>query len=139
MPNLYRQLAGAWTMPDGHSFTGLYSGGGPNGLAEYRNQPSQEGVFGLGPLPTGTYAIGEALERGPGHTGSFVLPLMPDAETRAKIIALGRGPDSFFCHGDNVLMNHSVMVQFETAVFAGRVAFGSLFSNSPMISSTLQM
>lgn len=101
----YDVLEGQFTFPDGTTSGGCYSGGGTGGLAEYRNNSALESVFGLGPIPTGLYGLRRAMLVGPGHTGVFVIPLTPDAPTRAKITSYGRGPDSFLNHGDNPQAN----------------------------------
>ena len=76
------------------------AGVGYSGFEAGLNDPASEGIPDVGPIPAGNYTFGAVLPIGPGHTGVFVIPLVPDTLTRAKIIILGRGPDSFFCHGD---------------------------------------
>jgi hypothetical protein len=90
----YSQSKGLYTFPDG-SVSPSYSGFGA-GL----NNPAMENAPDVGPIPQGVYDHGAPLAVGPGHTGEYVIPLIPDAATRARIIAMGRGPDSFFNHGD---------------------------------------
>lgn len=90
----YSQSKGLYTFPDG-STAPSYSGFG-DGI----NNPAMEGIADVGPIPQGVYDHGAPLAVGPGHTGAYVIPLTPDAETRSRIIAMGRGPDSFFNHGD---------------------------------------
>jgi|SRR5579885_106256 len=93
----YDRKAGIWSLdgPDPIVLPDCYAG---NGV--YRNDPAAEGVKDHGPLPGGVYTIGE-LEAQHGTLGRDVFRLIPDDETRARIIALGRGPDSFYCHGRN--------------------------------------
>ena len=65
-----------------------------------KNNPAMENVKGVGPLPCGNYTGVEL--RDPHQTvGSYAIRLEPDNETRARIVAYGRNPDSFFMHGDS--------------------------------------
>lgn len=79
-----------------------------------KNNPAMEGVKGIGPLPRGHYKAVELFEHHP-TVGRYALRLEPDAETRTRIIAYGRDPDSFFCHGDSNehpgLASHGCIVQ----------------------------
>jgi hypothetical protein len=75
-------------------FHGGYSGNGP-GL----NNPSEEAVQGVGPLPEGRYRIaGIAADN---HTGPFSLLLQPEAGTEMH------GRAGFRIHGDNSKGNFS--------------------------------
>jgi hypothetical protein len=74
------------------------------------------GVVDAGPIPAGIYNAGKVLPLGPGKTGKNVIPLVPDAATRARIVGLGRDPDSFYCHGDNPAKNHTAS---EGCIIAG--------------------
>lgn len=87
---------GKWYLNNGTLFDTGYAGHGV-GL----NNPDAVGVKGVGPAPPGVYDAVEMIEHHP-HLGWYVLRLEPDAETRAYIVSLGRDPDSFFCHGDEV-------------------------------------
>jgi hypothetical protein len=80
---------------DGEMIATGYSGIGP-GL----NNPSDENVPFQGPLPKGTYDIGQLMADG-GHMGPFVLPLNPWAVNNMF------GRSGFFIHGDNTQANHS--------------------------------
>ena len=87
--------------------TGKLSTGSPavahscySGYEAGLNNPAMEGHLGVGPIPRGNWTFGEALQHGPGHTGLYVLPIVPDAPTRERVKALGRDPDSFYLHGD---------------------------------------
>lgn len=64
------------------------------------NDPDKTWVKNHGPLPTGTYAIGAAIDQ-PYGVGEFALPLTPDPSN----VMWDRG--SFFVHGDNPAMNHT--------------------------------
>jgi hypothetical protein len=64
------------------------------------NNPADEDVRAVGPLPCGLYTIGPA--RNPiDHLGPIALPLMP-AVTNEMF-----GRSAFFIHGDNAAGNHS--------------------------------
>jgi len=65
------------------------------GIAPGLNDPSQQSVPFVGPLPQGTYNIGAAVQDG-GHMGPFVLPLTPWANNNM----FGRA--GFFIHGDKI-------------------------------------
>ncbi len=75
-----------------------------SGHEQYANCPADEGLKGLGPIPCGRYAMVELLTNT--HMGPVAIRLRPDAETRARIIALGRDPDSFFIHDDTAKHDH---------------------------------
>lgn len=92
--NQFSQSAGTFLTVIGQSYK-AYAGHGDG-----KNNPAMEGVRGVGPLPRGKYRASEMFENHP-HVGQFALHLTPDDETRARIVALGRDPDSFFCHGDS--------------------------------------
>lgn len=78
------------------------------------NNPDMEGVKGIGPLPKGFYFPEELFEEHP-TVGKYAIRLRPDDETRAKILAYGRDPDSFFMHGDSKehpgLASHGCIVE----------------------------
>lgn len=103
----YKQSSGELSR-DGIAAGTCYSGSG-SGL----NNPAMESVRGVpgqidaGPIPAGSYNLGKVLALGPGNTGKYVVPVVPDAKTRARIVGLGRDPDSFYCHGDNPAENHT--------------------------------
>ena len=79
-----------------------------------RNNPSMEGIKGIGPLPHGRYTGVRLYEEHP-TLGNYAIQLEPDEETRKLILSYGRNPDSFFCHGDSVehpgLASHGCIVQ----------------------------
>ncbi|SRR5208337_683359 len=81
---------------DGIVFGSGYSGHGPG-----KNNPAMEGAPEVGPIPCGDYEICGPPFTSP-KTGQYVLRLRPDAPTRARIITLGRNPDSFEWHGDSI-------------------------------------
>lgn len=78
----------------------LITSGAYSGYQFGLNNPIAQDDPDIGPIPEGTYKWGKLLAVGPGHTGTNVLPIEPDEATRAAILAIGRGPDSFFGHGD---------------------------------------
>jgi hypothetical protein len=65
-----------------------------------KNNPAMENVKGIGPLPAGRYKAVELIEVHP-KLGKYVIHLVPDEDTRKKIVGYGRNPDSFFEHGDS--------------------------------------
>jgi hypothetical protein len=71
-----------------------YSGHGP-GL----NNPAQENVKGVGPLPRGLWRLGAWSDHP--HLGPIVSALKPIKLTASY------GRSDFFIHGDNALMNHT--------------------------------
>jgi hypothetical protein len=81
---------------------GIGYAGGDCGLAPYGiNNPAYEGVADVGPLPCGNYFADYMVAQHP-KLGAFAVHLAPDDATRARIIAYGRDPDSFFWHGDSI-------------------------------------
>lgn len=84
----YSQSSGVLIGPDGHAFSGLYSGHGP-GL----NNPAEQATKDIGPIPVGTWSIGNPVHDD--DTGPLSLPLTPIGTTNA----LGR--DGFRVHGDS--------------------------------------
>jgi len=76
-----------------------------SGYGEYANQPVYEGLADLGPIPRGQYMMtGIELNT---HLGPIAIILAPDPGTRRYIEILGRDPDSFRIHADNVKHNHT--------------------------------
>ena len=82
------------------SLDGVFKGLGYSGHGPGFDNPSNESVLGVGPLPVGEYKIGDWEEH---HKilGPCVAPLIPDS----KNIMFGRS--GFFIHGDNQKMNHT--------------------------------
>ena len=76
---------------------GLVIGQGYSGFGADKNQPNDESVKDLGPIPTGTYLIGspECLDT-PGPHGPYVLRLTP-APNNAM-----HDRDGFLIHGDSL-------------------------------------
>src|SRR5271165_1598654 len=69
-----------------------YSGGNEGKNPEGKNNPSMDGVKGVGPLPKGVYTLGTPVQQS--HLGPFAIPLVPDPANDMK----GRG--DFYVHGD---------------------------------------
>lgn len=91
----YQQSTGQLTDPNGNVVATGYSG--HNGGI---NDPSQQSVPNVGPLPQGNYTIGPA-HTPPDHLGPVALPLYPDPANEMF------GRFGFFMHGDNQFMNHT--------------------------------
>ena len=71
-------------------------GVGYSGFGEDKNQPNDESVKDLGPIPHGKYSIGPPECVGaPGPHGPFVLRLTPDPSNAMF------GRDGFLIHGDS--------------------------------------
>jgi len=90
----FRQSTGEVIAPDGEVLGSGYSGHGPG-----VDNPADQAIPNVGPIPVGQWIIGP-LEDG-GHLGPDVLPLFaaPGTETF--------GRTGFFIHGDNAQMNHT--------------------------------
>src|SRR5271157_4116869 len=79
-----------------------------------KNNPSMEGVKGIGPLPHGTWQPVELFEEHP-MVGKFAVRVEPaNEETLQRVRSYGRDPKSFFMHGDSIehpgLASHGCMV-----------------------------
>lgn len=68
-------------------------GGGYSGYAQGKNNPDMQDVHEFGPIPRGTYFIGDPVDGT--HMGEFAIPLTP-APTNVMFDRLG-----FFWHGDD--------------------------------------
>lgn len=85
----YKQSSG-WLSQDGENIAEGYSGAGDG-----KNNPAMQDVPNVGPIPTGTYTIGE-----PSDTkthGPYVLHLIPDPANEMF------GRSGFLIHGDSVV------------------------------------
>jgi hypothetical protein len=94
--NIFHQKTGLIDLSNGEHSQG-YAGHG-----EGKNNPEMENVRGVGPLPHGIYVAVSMFHHHP-DLGAYAMLLQPDEETKARIIALGRDPGSFFCHGDSYM------------------------------------
>lgn len=72
-----------------------------SGQPPHVNDSAAEGLVGQGPLPKGNWKMVRLLINTQTH-GPYVIVLEPDAATRARIVAMGRDPDSFRCHGERL-------------------------------------
>jgi hypothetical protein len=91
----YEQATGRLIGPEGTT-----QGVGYSGQPPHKNVPEDEGLEGLGPIPCGCWIV-TGVEDSP-TLGEFVLILTPDAATRARVLALGRNPDTFRMHGERL-------------------------------------
>lgn len=77
-----------------------YSGGGPNGYVEYRDNPLAESKEGLGPIPEGEYTMTLLNDGGDyENKGPLVIGLTPSPKNNMY------GRSGFLIHGDNALVN----------------------------------
>jgi hypothetical protein len=97
MPWIYSQSSGQLYDPEGQPI----GPPGYSGQPPHTNDPTSEGIVNKGVTPCGRYKISAMILNTAAH-GPFVLVLMPDDATRARIIALGRDPDSFRMHGERI-------------------------------------
>ncbi len=75
---------------------------GYSGQGDAKNNSSQEHVEDHGPIPQGNWRIKDITD--PNYRTDLTRPiyrLVPDDETRARVEAMGRKPDSILIHGDN--------------------------------------
>jgi len=86
---VYEQITGRLLSPTGGLMATGYSGAG-----EGKNNPSEENVQNVGPIPEGFYDI-EPPEDSPTH-GPFALRLLPDAGNQMF------GRSEFLIHGDSI-------------------------------------
>jgi hypothetical protein len=93
----YEQNTGRMFRPDGIMLAAGYSGawdgaavGGPN---DHRNRSLDQGMHALGPIPVGTYDIGDAFDDVPGK-GPVAAHLVPHPENAMF------GRSGFMIHGD---------------------------------------
>jgi hypothetical protein len=100
---IYVQLSGKLLNPVGNLVGIGYSGGECGARPDAVNNPSDENLEGIGPLPAGNYVADWQVAVHP-ELGNFVIHLQPDAATSAKISGYGRAPESFFMHGDSVAL-----------------------------------
>jgi|ERR1017187_5528529 hypothetical protein len=83
--------AGLFYDPSG-DVSKAYSGGNCGKNPEGVNNPDDEGLKNIGPLPEGMYTFGAPVEHS--QLGPFAIPLIPDSSNDMY----GRG--DFYCHGD---------------------------------------
>jgi Protein of unknown function (DUF2778) len=85
----YVQTSGELIAPDGEVVSTGYSGAGAG-----KNNPTEENVQNVGPIPEGFYDIQQP-EDSPTH-GPYSLPLLPDAGNSMF------GRSAFLIHGDSI-------------------------------------
>jgi hypothetical protein len=90
----YQQSTGELSQDGNYIATG-YSGN-TSGL----DNPSEEFIKNIGPIPQGIYTIGEPREP-VNILGPIAMPLDPDPSNDME------GRDGFFIHGDNAEENHT--------------------------------
>lgn len=90
----YSQASGCITDP-----WGAIRGVGYSGQPPHKNLPSAESLEGLGPIPCGEWEMVSLIEHHP-KLGPNVIVLRPDETTRARVLELGREPESFRVHGE---------------------------------------
>ena len=95
----YSQDDGRLYDPNGVLAGTGYAGGNEGANPEGVNNHDMQNVKSIGPLPCGTYRMGDVIQQS--HLGVFAIPLIPDAANEM----FGRG--GFFCHGDTKEMNQS--------------------------------
>lgn len=101
---------------DSHSWNpDNYIGQGYAGRDAGKNNPSMEGVKGIGPLPHGLWKPVEFFALHPTVGKNAVRVEPADQETLDRVKAYGRDPFSFFMHGDSSehpgLASHGCMVE----------------------------
>jgi hypothetical protein len=74
-------------------------GHGYSGHGEGLNNPAMCNVSNVGPIPPGTYMIGQP--RNDDQVGVFAMPLTPDVSNQMF------GRSAFYIHGDNPSLNHT--------------------------------
>jgi hypothetical protein len=80
--------------PNGICVASGYSGGNQGKNPEGIDNPADEPLKDIGPLPEGLYTLGEPVPQS--HLGAFAVPLVPDPSNEM----FGRA--DFYCHGDSV-------------------------------------
>lgn len=80
---------------------GVAFGSGYSGMGEGVDNPADQYVPNVGPIPQGKYTIGAPIDLTGGPHGPFVLPLTPD---KSDVL---EGRSGFLIHGDNTHANHT--------------------------------
>ena len=71
-----------------------YSGGNLGKDPEGEDNPADEPLKDIGPLPEGLYTLGQPVLKS--NLGPFAIPLLPDPSNQMY------GREGFYCHGDSV-------------------------------------
>jgi len=90
----FEQKSGTLFSPDGCSVEVGYAGGARGEHPEGINAPAYQYTPDIGPLPTGLYTMGDAVEGS--HLGPLAIPLTPDPSNEMG------GRSGFFVHGDKI-------------------------------------
>ena len=105
--------------PDGNEVgPGGYAGGNLGKNPEGKDNPADESLPDIGPIPEGTYTFGELVLHHP-KLGQYCFPLIPDPGNTMY------GRSGFWCHGDTaipgnasegcIVMPHNVRVSMYTS------------------------
>ncbi|MGA7777847.1 MAG: tlde1 domain-containing protein [Paraburkholderia sp.] len=90
MPWTYNRTTGTLTNPEGLTI----ANDGYSGAGQGRNNPSMQNVQNIGPIPDGSYRVGNA--RHSTRTGAVSMDLAPEVGTDTH------GRSAFMIHGDNI-------------------------------------
>jgi hypothetical protein len=94
MPWIFEITTGKLYDPQGKCVATGYSGGNMGKNPEAKDNPADEPLKNIGPLPEGLYTL--ELPVLDSHLGPFAIPLLPDPANQMY------GRDGFFCHGDSL-------------------------------------
>lgn len=93
MPWIFEISTGKLFDPNDNCVATGYSGGNcgqdPSGV----DNPADESIPDVGPIPEGVYSLGTPVPQS--HLGPFAIPLLPSSSNQMF------GRSGFFCHGDN--------------------------------------
>lgn len=92
MPWIFAIVDGKIYDPTGTFVSTAYSGGDCGKRPDGVDNPDDEGVADVGPLPEGLYTFGVPVEHS--KLGAFAIPLIPDPGNEMH------GRKDFYCHGD---------------------------------------
>jgi type VI secretion system (T6SS) effector TldE1-like protein len=94
MPWIFEITTGKLYAPQGNCVAAGYSGGNLGKDPEGKDNPIDEPLKNIGPLPEGLYTLDVPLLQS--HLGPFAIPLVPDPANDMF------GRDGFYCHGDSL-------------------------------------
>ena len=77
------------------TYNGTLQSIGYSGTGTGRNNPASQEIHDVGPIPQGTYTIGQSYDD-PGGKGPCVMPLIPDPADNMF------GRSGFLIHGNNI-------------------------------------